>query len=576
MKIHILPSEVSDQIAAGEVVERPSSVVKELVENAIDAGATDISVRFEQGGKTLLEVADNGTGMTPEDAEKSILRHATSKIASIDDIFSIRSFGFRGEALAAISSVSDFTLVTREKSFDAGTKLSLSAGKNLKISPAPANIGTTVTVRNLFSPTPARLAHLKTDATESAAIVREVESFALSYPQISFRVERDRKEIRSFPPEDSKARAAQILKEPVEQLLEVSQKIGDVQITGFVSQPGACVSQKKFQWISVNGRRIEDWRIAHAVREAYQQSAGIEKHLHPKFTLSLTLDPILVDVNVHPRKLEVKFSEPGEIWRAVKNATMFALSKTNASFSQTRALEPGLKSHHSQTASPSPKHWRPPTAPRAFDFSRQNFERDLSFSPEETTSEIAGELKLIGQVAQKYVVAEDARGVWFFDQHALHERERFERFWNEREKLLQSRQKLLLPHELKLDETEAEQIAAHLNELETLGFSVSEKLVVTEIPSLLAEENLDEVFADFVEFFATEKVREHFTEKLLRKMLEYKSCRGAVMFGDRLEREEMQRLLDDFARTQWRNLCPHGRPNHWFVPFEELDQKFHR
>ncbi|MBT3348785.1 DNA mismatch repair endonuclease MutL [bacterium] len=587
MKIQVLPPEVSDQIAAGEVVERPASAVKELVENAIDAGATEILVKFENGGKTFLEISDNGAGMSPDDAEKSVQRHATSKIGKIDDIFAIRTFGFRGEALAAISSVSNFELVTRTANETSGTKIEISAGKNLKKSLAPANIGTKISVRNLFFPTPARLAHLKTDATESAAIVHEIESFALSHPAINFGVERDGKKILDLPASDRKIRAAKILKENSDDLILVNKKIGDVKISGFVIAPGLCARTKKSQWLSVNGRRIEDWRLAHAIRESYQQSAGIEKHLFPKFAISIELDPLLVDVNVHPRKLEVKFSEPGEIWRAMKNAILFSLEKSvsvsaNSTFSNPNFSRPNF----APSQNFGTKNWNPNSAPgqtfweksnaSGTRFSEKNEHRDFEISAEKTPEKISGELRLIGQVAKKYVVAEDENGIWFFDQHALHERERFENFWNARHELSKKIQKLLLPHELNLDEPDLEKILTHRDELKNLGFEISDRGIVISVPALLASENLDAIFQDFSEFFEGEKVAENFTDKFLRKMLEYKSCRGAVMFGDKLERAEMQKLLDDFAKTQWRNLCPHGRPNHWFVPFDELDEKFHR
>ncbi len=627
MSIQVLPPEIANQIAAGEVVERPASVVKECVENSLDAGAKNIEIHISDGGKELIKIIDDGKGMSPEDAKKCHLRHATSKISKIDDLFTVQSFGFRGEALAAISAVSDFTLITKRAEDETGTKIQIFAGKNITESPAPANTGTTIEIRKLFYPTPARLAHLKTNATEIREISREIQAFALANPQVSFKFFKDDKLALDLPATDKKTRVAEILKENPDDLAEVFFKSREISISGFLIKPGKCVSNKKSQFLFVNGRRIEDYKLAYAIREAYVQSAGIEHHLHPKFAIFIEIDPILVDVNVHPRKLEVKFAEAGDVFRAVKQACVSALEKVHTTpFSGFVGTGRDLSAQNSQNFAgfqPSPQTLSPrerefssngrknyqsfginnnahkiprnypkmsksglntysnTSSPDLKTFSTQNFERNLQNTgnfplPEEKNIVPTGELKLIGQISRKYIMAEAENGIWIFDQHALHERQRFEEFWKSREKLTKEIQKLLVPYVLKIEDEDWETIWQNRSELQKLGFEFSENKEVLAVPKILVKENLDQIFAGFSQYFSENKVGETPVDRFLRKILEYKSCRGAVMFGDKMEPAEMQKLLDDFQTTQWRNLCPHGRPNHIFWSFDDLDREFHR
>lgn len=583
-QIHVLPSEVSDQIAAGEVVERPASVVKELVENAIDAGATHVVVRIVDGGRELIEVQDNGRGMSSVDAELCVQRHATSKISSIDDLFSVQTFGFRGEALAAISSVSEFELITRSSDVDAGTRVQIDCGKKLETESAAANVGTIFRIRNLFKPTPVRLAHLKNAGTESGYVKKEIEAFALAHPSVGFEFLRDEKNVLQLAPGTFASRTAEILNEKIEQLAEVEHLGQELKITGWVVAPGHCTPSRKHQWLLVNGRRIEDSKLAWAVREAYQQSAGIEKHLHPKFVLSLTLDPLLVDVNVHPRKLEVKFSEPGDVWKSVRDTVIAALHRSLsigspvATFSHMPSPTPACSYSRSGGSGGAPSVRATNAAASLFapkNFAALSSARDGNIEELERPTP-TGELRLIGQIAQRYIAAQDESGVWMFDQHALHERQRFEEFWNKRDELVRERQQLLTPHQSNLSEDETARLIEHAETLAAVGFEINVEGAVESVPSIFSSSPIDEVIQQLVDWIDGAQVGEHAVDHFLRKMLEYRSCRGAVMFGDRMEPEEMQRLLDDFGTTQWRNLCPHGRPNHWFIPFDELDAKFHR
>ncbi len=590
MVIQVLPSHVSDQIAAGEVVERPASVIKELVENSIDAGARNIEVRIEAGGKKTLEVIDDGIGMSPEDAEKCVLRHATSKIQIIDDLFAVQSFGFRGEALAAIAAVSRFELITRSKEASSGTKIVIEGGEKKSVEPVSANVGTRIRITDLFFSTPARLAYLKTDETEYRAIVKEILHAALAYPSIGFRLIKDGVNKLDYSSvTEPKTRALQVLKELFRDMIPLNIENSEITAYGFLSSPGNCIRSKHHQYIFVNGRPIQDFKLNYAIREAYVKSCGIEKHLHPVFLLFLEMDPILVDVNVHPRKQEVKFSEPQAVFSLVQRGVIAALEKHSVSELNTSSVvtfpKDGMRKLPSRSNSLE-------VSSRLFpSFSEQNKSREYQFSPssfqsitqENPSKDILDEitsLTLVGQVGRRYIVAESEQGVIFFDQHALHERQRFEQFWNEYKARKQTIQKLLAPYQIELSEAEVSLLYEHKTFLHTLHFEVTfpkdQILEVHSIPQILVAEDLDGVFQELLEYFTNNQVGEHSIDRLMRKVLEYKSCRGAVMYGDKLEKIEMQQLLDDFLKTKWRNLCPHGRPNHVFFSFADLDKKFHR
>lgn len=586
MKIHILPQEIADQIAAGEVVERPASVVKELMENAIDAEATQIDVFIEDGGKKRIEVRDNGTGMSAKDAEKCVLRHATSKIETIDDVFAIRSFGFRGEALAAISAISDFEIITRQKEDESGTRVQVQGGKIISVKSAPANNGSIFLVQNLFAPVPARLAHLKNTGTEMSVIRREFESFALTHPHIGFKLFRDETLVLDFPIGEQFNRIAKVIGENTSTFVKVEGNFSTVKIHGWTIQPGLCSTSKKSQLLWVNGRHIDDHKLVWAIREAYHQTAGIEKHLYPKFAIWIEVDPLLVDVNVHPRKTEVKFSEPGEIWSALRNTISSGLQRSE----RVSLGAKGNIARFTETQTPyQPSSFQSPSfserqKQNATYFSQELFTQPKSFRDlnaersgilEEKTTPV-GKLQLVGQVARKYILAEAKNGLWIFDQHALHERQRFERFWKKRETLVKEKQTLLVPHSPQINEEQKELLLNEREQLNSLGFEFDEMGNVSAIPSLFTEKDIDTLLSDLADWLENKQIGEHTPDKLLRKILEYKACRGSVMFGDEMQREEMQKLLNDFETTQWRNLCPHGRPNHIFWAFENLDREFHR
>lgn len=589
MTIKVLPAHVSDQIAAGEVVERPASVVKELVENSIDAGAKHIEIKVVDGGRTLIEIKDDGKGMPPKDAKNCVLRHATSKIQNIDDLFSIQSFGFRGEALAAISAVSKFELITKTAQEEAGTKISLEGGQKKKIETVPANQGTIIRIRDLFYSTPVRLEYLKTDETEYRQILKEITYFALSYPEVSFKLFKNEKLSQDIPvAQNLKFRIQQILPKFSNNFISVQKANNDTTVSGFVCEAGTCQSTKNHQYVFVNGRHISDFKINYAAREAYIQSCGIEHHLHPVFVLFIETDPILVDVNVHPRKLEIKFSEPADIFQLVKYSVIEALSKTPnkspiASFLSTHSFSTPKpsKSKISAGNSFSQKLFSSPQK----SFSDRHTERSIintkiSSSETNETIENIEKLTAIGQIGKKYIIAESENGVYLFDQHALHERERFEKFWNEYKAKEMPIQKLLTSQILEFTEEEISLLHENKSLLLNMGLTISfpedTKIEIKAIPTVFANQDLEKIMLETLQYIENNRIGEHAQDQIMRKLLEYKSCRGAIMYGDKISMTEAQKLLDDFIKTKWANLCPHGRPNHVLWTFEELDKKFHR
>jgi len=595
MTIKVLPAEISNQIAAGEVVERPASVVKECVENALDAKADNIEIHLENGGKSLIRIIDNGKGMSADDLPKAVLRHATSKIATTEDLFHLQQYGFRGEALAAVSSISDFSIVSKTNTADEASQLKGSAGKFEPITESAGNTGTTIEITNLFKPTPARLEYLKSDEAEYRACLKEIYGFALGNPSVSFSVYKNDKKTLDYPACTAKDRIGQVLKKLATDLCPVTLEAPNLNINGFVSTPGTGLSHRNQQYFLVNGRRIEDHRLAYAAREAYVQTCGIEKHLHPAFVLSIDLDPILVDVNVHPRKLEVKFAEPSEVFSAVKKAVMLGLEKMSYSQNQNNAaaftptaLEARFRPSFKQ--SQAGNRFNQQVAHSAQSFSNQFAQRQQGFtlqSPAATQLEANHlplnnnqPITLIGQADNKYIVAQSLDGIYFFDQHALHERQRFEDFWQAYKAAPVKSQPLLVPDEINFTESEISLLHENNKTLTALGFKcdfpADDKLVINEVPELIVGQNLERIMRLCVEFLESEKLGEHMLDGIMRKLLEYKACRGAVMFGDKLEPEEMEKLITDFDKTDWKLLCPHGRPNHHFVPFGELDKKFHR
>lgn len=591
MVIQVLPADVADQIAAGEVVERPASIIKELIENCIDAQATQVVIKLLAGGKNKISVQDNGIGMSPEDAAKACLRHATSKVSSIDDLFHIQSFGFRGEALAAISAVSCLTLTTKMEDREEATQIVVKESLQSKPTNVGANTGTTILIEGLFEPVPARKAYLKSDEAEYRECLKAIKQIALAHPQLDIEVWKEEKQVIEYHPcQNLTRRIAQVLKKQTESFTSVEGSSPDMKISGSISRPEFGISTRTGQYLFVNGRPIEDRSLSFAVREAYHQSCGIEKHLHPLYVIFIDIDPILVDVNVHPRKREVKFAEPRDIFSLIKRTCSEALTQNSQtpftpnpqrpSFAPT----PAITNSYSKRTSLFGQSFTTQTP----SFRQQSSVRDqspindtMAVSQETSLDEVElGELKLIGQITNKYIAAEGSQGLFLFDQHALHERQRFEIYWKKFEDQKDRTQKLLINQNFTFSEDQISILHEHQQILRDIGFQVSfpndETISIEAIPLLLEKEDLQVHLEKLVEHLEGEQIGEHSIDSVMRRLVEYKACRGSIMFGDTLQPEEMQHILDDLKNTKFKWLCAHGRPNYWFIPFDELDHKFHR
>ena len=592
MTIQILPPAVADQIAAGEVVERPASAIKELVENALDAGATEIVIELNQGGKSLMRVQDNGSGMTPQEARLAPQRHATSKIAKIEDIFALHTFGFRGEALAALSAVADFTLQTRDAQSSTGTEIRFNNGQFSAENLVPLNTGTTITVENLFAPVPARQQYLKTDLTEYRACLRVLQAAALGRFDVGFRVFHN-SELKAHwrATQDLGTRLKQIF--PSEGWLELPlMQSQNASLSGWIMAPDQVPTHRQHQWWLINDRPVNDRSLSFAVEQAYTQGSGLLKPHYPAFLLQLKLDPILVDINVHPRKLEVKLAEPQEAFALVKQAVGARLADwsrlpinslaTDSGAGISLGIEPAKGSPLASKNFGSHPFF-PPKAHAAFRSSSAAMGSSAvpQFSAENSLPPEISELTLLGQVAHRYLAASSADGFFLFDQHALHERLLFAELSQKWQEKQLTPQVLLIPQMVELDLVLVSFLVEQKSALQDLGFEFElledTKLNFLAVPAGLEKIDLLAWCQDFGRHFSAEKIGELPTERLARRCLEYASCRAAVKFGDPLTPEEGQALLDQFlALPEWRNLCPHGRPNHQFWTWDTLDKNFGR
>ncbi|MCX6744540.1 MAG: DNA mismatch repair endonuclease MutL [Candidatus Parcubacteria bacterium] len=590
-KIKRLEQDLINKIAAGEVVERPASVVKELVENSIDAGADQISIDLDKGGIDLIVIADNGSGMSKEDAELAVERHATSKISNLEDLFNIQTMGFRGEALASISSVSQFSLETKRGDSLEGTSLKIEHGK-LEINPCGCPQGTKIIIKNLFYNVPARKKFLKTPLTEYNHILEIITAFSLIHPQISFKLTHNKALVLNLPKAVTWLdRVRQVMGQDVaKELIEIKQQ-GTIEISGFIGRPQIARQNKRSQFVFVNNRYVSDYLIAKAVKEAY--GSLIPRELNPVFVLSIKLPPKLVDVNVHPRKSEVKFVNSNEVYTVVLQGVQKCLGK-NMTVAQYQVAEEKsakiytLKPQNlTQEYKPSVNYQSqfknisasPSQVSRALEFSKQLLQSDFE---EQTDSQVIGDWKLLGQIHLAYLLVEAPAAILIIDQHAAAERMMYERFKAEYAKSGIKSQKLLLPLTLELSHREVEILNQSLEFLINLGFDIEifggNTFKVNAVPQELDKLDIKETILGLVndleeeDFMSAKSVED---KKDL--VIKYASCRAAVKFQDKLELEEQIKLLQDVRATMDTiNTCPHGRPFIMELTMDQLAKNFKR
>ena len=587
-RIRQLPPQLADQIAAGEVVERPASVVKELLENSLDAGADRIDIELRQGGTGLIRIRDNGAGIPREDLTLALCRHATSKILRLSDLDAVATLGFRGEALASIASVSRLKLTSSTASDGAGWCVH-GGEASTDSRPAPHPRGTTVEVRDLFFNTPARRRFLRTERTEYLRIEEVVRRLALGHPEVAIRVQHNGRQTQDLGPAGDRIggeqRLATICGRPfVEQARHLELEHGELRLSGWIALPTFSRSQADLQYFFVNGRSVRDKLVSHAVRQAYRDV--LYQQRHPAFVLFLELPPAEVDVNVHPTKHEVRFREArsihdflfGSLHRALAEITPGDTRPPPAridSGEQRAALPPGLQPQMA-LAQPRPEAIREQLA--AY--------RDLhpeQAPAERETPDAGAEPPPLGyalaQLKGAFILAENREGLVLVDLHAAHERVLYERLKTAHQHGDLATQPLLVPIELRVSTSEADAAEGCAAAFRAIGLEIDRSgpaaLRIRAIPALVrdadAEGLVRDVLADVLAAGGAERLRTHI-DGVLGNM----ACRAAVHVNDRLTVAEMNALLRAMERTPRSGQCNHGRPTWTQIPLAELDQLFLR
>jgi DNA mismatch repair protein MutL len=579
MPIHLLADEVASQIAAGEVVERPASVVKELLENALDAGASQVSILIEGAGKRLIEVSDNGCGIAEAELALAVARHATSKLASADDLFRIRTLGFRGEALASIGSVARLTLTSLESRAQTGARLRVEGGHVGFVEPAGGPIGTVVRVEDLFYNVPARLKFLKQDGTERQQIETLVSRYALAYPSVRMRLVVDGK--LSLQTDGSGDRRGILTGvyglEIARQMLEVLADEEDLRLTGFISPTSLTRSNRKEITFFVNGRWVQDPPLTAALLQAYHTLLMVGRY--PMAALFAELPPEEVDVNVHPAKAEVRFRSPDRMFSGVQRAVRRALLAYTP-IPQVYAPGTWAAPESNQVIDPA---WAlaHPDAPTPAAFFAGHAEAGLEAPPPSGQAPLpVGKLPLlrpIGQVGATYLVAEGPDGLYLIDQHAAHERVLFERMLAQREKTIPA-QALLEPAVVQVAPQSAELLTSQIPLLAKLGFQIEPfgpgTFLVRAIPALLLGSDPAAAVRVVVEDFEEDEtpLQEEIEAKLIARVCK----RAAVKAGHVLTPEEQRALIRDLEACQSPRTCPHGRPTMIHLSVDLLERQFGR
>jgi DNA mismatch repair protein MutL len=589
MSIHILPPQLVNQIAAGEVIERPASIVKELLENCFDAQATQITIHIEQGGLRLIRVCDDGIGIEKEDLPLALSRHATSKIATLDDLEHVTSMGFRGEALASISSVAKLTLTSSiENAAHGWSVCSDGAEQFFDIQPAPHPKGTTVEVRDLFYNTPARRKFLKSDKTEFVHIETVIKRMALSRFSLGFTLFHQQKEVFKFVPTldlaEQEQRLAAICGENFsENALHLDFEISGLTLNGWISVPTFSRSQTDMQFFYVNGRFVKDKSVSHAIKQAY--SDVLFHGRHPIFVLFLTLDPTEVDVNAHPAKLEVRFRENRAVHDFIVSCVKRTLANVRPSIVNYVELSSPTELKTTEYQSFSPRHQQQSLnilEPQSYQTLYSQPKELPSIEHKETFDTNPNRMILgyaITHLHGIYILSETATGMVLVDTHAAHERITFERLKHQYADGKIATQPLLLPIKIAVTEADAELAENSEHFFVQLGFELNrialETLLLRAQPALLqncdGEQLVRDVLADLAEHEESYRIQSEYND-VLAKM----ACYGSVRAHRLLTQDEMNALLRELEQTERGGQCNHGRPTWISLSTQELDKFFLR
>lgn len=592
--IRVLPDLLVNQIAAGEVVERPASALKELLENALDAQSSRIAVDLAAGGTRLIKVADDGIGMERDDLPLAVARHATSKIAELADLERVASLGFRGEALASIASVAQLALTSRRRESAHAWRLEVSGGSIVEPAPAALGAGTVVEVVELYYNTPARRKFLKSEATEFGHCEEAVRRIALSRPDVAFALTHNGRTVFHLKAQDDAARVTALLGEEFgAAAIPLDEDNGAARIRGFVAAPGYARSTRDAQYVFVNGRFVRDKLIAHALRQAYQDQLHHERH--PAYVLFLSLDPAAVDVNVHPTKIEVRFRDSRMVHQFLFHAISKALSRSAGGTAAPQPPATGTINVARAPATPAYGVRPVPYAPRqtamplaggaATGFYERLFadtRNEETGAPPALATEPASEHPLgyaLAQLNGVYVLAQNAHGLVIVDMHAAHERIMYERLKQALDDQAVPMQPLLVPEHFAADTLDVATAEEHKALLAEMGFDIAPgsptTLVVRGVPTLLQQADVRglarDVLREIREYGATRVLTERRNE-----LLGTLACHAAVRANRKLELAEMNALLRDMEATERSGECNHGRPTWRQVTMAELDALFMR
>ena len=601
--IRVLPENLSNKIAAGEVVERPASVVKELLENALDAESTRIIIEVEKGGQSLIQVSDNGVGMSHDDALLAIERYATSKISTDDDLFAIRTLGFRGEALPSIASVSRFSLITRDKSSNAGTEIIVDGGKIKGVSEVGAPAGTMISVKELFFNTPARKKFLKTVGTEMSHIADTVARMALGHPEAQFRLNHNNKAVKSWPLVSRHLdRVVDVLgKDSRPDLHAVEFNRNGVAISGWICSPRVTRRTSRGLYIFVNGRFVRDRTIQHGVFKGFAQR--LVKGQFPISVVFIKIPFDQVDVNVHPTKNEVRFVNPHQVHEAVKSAiaqTLYEIDRVNwrpVNGSQRQESQNASKVAEPMTTFTPPSSVTLPSKQAKFAYTESNFRQPVTNSQQPVASrqqpvtrnqrqqaQIFGNrgfssLRVVGQLHNTYIVCESDAGLVLIDHHAAHERILFEQLQRRAVDQQSAAQQLVVPETIELNFREAEILGQRLSDLKTFGLEVEpfgkNTFVIKAVPVLLSGRDVKPMIHEIVEKTAAVGYSPGLKEALdeCRMVM---ACHGAMRANQALTEKQIEKLLRQLDECDHPSHCPHGRPTWIRWDLATLQKSFKR
>ncbi len=611
-RIAQLSTSIINKIAAGEVIERPASVVKELVENSVDAGATRVDVTIEEGGSSLIRVVDNGSGIDPDQIEIAVDSHATSKIRTAEDLFSVSSMGFRGEALASISEVSNMVIRSRTAENDAGMILEINGGNRQAPEPVGGPVGTMIEVRNLFFNTPVRRKYLKTAQTEMGHITEAFTRIALVHPHIHFSLRHNDRVKHDLPAVDNwKDRIGHFFgRDLAEGLIWVESHDEDVSISGYVADPSFFRSNTRMQYLFLNNRHIRDRNLQHALGEAYR---GLLLHgRYPIVFLKMEMPPEMVDVNVHPTKLEVRFQDGRRLYSQLLSMirNKFLSTDLTAHVREHQAEVPNKESVAAATEQTQRMNFQfagTQTNPEMIGRSAVGLPASFrqALDPEQLATGLATRTDQTSvmavtegpggmdetirgtethttlgiQIQNRYLVTEDERGMVIIDQHALHERILYEQFRTKAMEGTLETQRLLVPEPVTLTPAEAAAVLENHEALKKLGIEVEpfggDTVLVSSYPAMLRRLKIEELIRQLVDVLLSGKASPD-KRDVLDDLLAMMSCKAAVKAGDPLTTEEIKSLLELQHLCQDSHHCPHGRPSALVFSRDELDKRFQR